>query len=240
MSHTLFISDLHLSQKKKTVTKSFFKFLKKITKNCDALYILGDLFEIWIGEDYSSILYKKVTIFLSLLTFPVYFIHGNKDFLINETYANKSNMIILPEKKILFCYGYKILITHGDIFCTKDFKYQQLKKILQKKFLKNIFLLLPLFIRKKIGAYIQNKSKKINKYFRTDTNIDEKKVFEIMNEEDVQILIHGHTHKSGIHKSKGSKKSYKRIVLSKWKKNKGSYVRVDENGINLCFLNFDN
>ncbi len=123
---TLFIADLHLQTEEPAITAGFLRFLRGEAKSADALYILGDLFEAWIGDDDPNPLHREMAAAIHALVdsgVPCYFIHGNRDFLIGKRYARESGMTLLPEEQVLDLYGRKVLIMHGDTLCTDDTGY---------------------------------------------------------------------------------------------------------------------
>lgn len=129
---TLFIADLHLQTEEPAITAGFLRFLHGEARQADALYILGDLFEAWIGDDDPNPLHRQIAAALNALAesgVPCYFLHGNRDFLVGQRFARESGMILLPEEKLLDLYGRKVLIMHGDTLCTDDAGYLALSLI---------------------------------------------------------------------------------------------------------------
>ncbi|MDU5192840.1 MAG: UDP-2,3-diacylglucosamine diphosphatase, partial [Mixta calida] len=139
MSRTLFIADLHLCQKEPAITAGFLRFLQREAQTADALYILGDLFEAWIGDDDPNPLHQQIATALRTLPLPVWFIHGNRDFLLGQRYARASGMTLLPEEQVLNLYGRSILIMHGDTLCTDDEGYQRFRRKVHQRFRQRIF-----------------------------------------------------------------------------------------------------
>lgn len=129
-SRTLFISDLHLSAERNDIAQCFFDFMEKEAPGCDALYILGDLFEVWIGDDNKTVFSEQVANAIAKVAAhtKVYFIHGNRDFAIRDDFAKRCNMQLLPEQFVIDLYGRKTLISHGDELCTKDIEYMKFRK----------------------------------------------------------------------------------------------------------------
>ena len=120
---TLFIADLHLCVEEPAITAGFLRFLAGEARKADALYILGDLFEAWIGDDDPNPLHRKMAAAIKAVSdsgVPCYFIHGNRDFLLGKRFARESGMTLLPEEKVLELYGRRVLIMHGDTLCTDD------------------------------------------------------------------------------------------------------------------------
>ena len=143
---TLFIADLHLCTEEPAITAGFLRFLAGEARQADALYILGDLFEAWIGDDDPNPLHRVDS------GVPCFFIHGNRDFLIGKRFARESGMTLLPQEKVLNLYGRQVLILHGDTLCTDDAGYQAFRAKVHQRWLQTLFLALPLCIRKRVAA----------------------------------------------------------------------------------------
>ena len=196
---TLFIADLHLSENHPQITAAFFSFLEKETVNIDTLYILGDLFEVWIGDDERTPLMNQVAEHLSTTShqhnFNIFYIHGNRDFMLGKKFAKQSNMTLLNEHTEIDLYGRNTLILHGDTLCLADKSYQKMRKIIHNPLLQFIFNLLPLSLRKKIGWKIRtaSQSKKSDKP-RYIMGVTQSEVARLMVKHDTLQLIHGHTH----------------------------------------------
>ncbi|MXP56260.1 UDP-2,3-diacylglucosamine diphosphatase [Pantoea sp. Mhis] len=233
MSYTLFIADVHLSQYNPDTADIFLHFLQKNTHQCDALYLLGDLFESWIGDDNDIPLYKQIAYSLKHLPIPKFFTHGNRDFLLGTQFARESDMVILPEEKVLNLYGQRVLIMHGDTLCTHDISYQNFRKKTHQKWLQYLFLSLPICIRMHIASHIRCHS---NKLFNI-IDVNQQSVEEVMIRQRVNMLIHGHTHVPGIHDFYLEGKAAKRIVLGNWYKG-ASIIQFDINGVNLIKYSF--
>lgn len=239
----LFIADVHLSHKKPKITKGFLHFLNHYAIKSEALYILGDLFEIWVGDDDQSLLHYNIAQSLKLLNkkkIPCYFIHGNHDFLLGSKYADLCGMILLPEKQVLqLPSGKNVLILHGDILCIHDSPYQLLQKILRHYVFKKLFLSLPLSIRLYIfniaRAYcIKSKQYKQKNKF----SIDSQTIIDFLIQNQSVIMIHGHTHQAAIYNIHHSKTViFKRIVLGYWD-HYGSAVEINEKNDNLTLIKF--
>lgn len=234
-----FISDVHICPTKSIITNNFIRFLKYCLIHADALYILGDLFEVWIGDDDPEPLYNKIAIELQKLKkngIPCYFIHGNRDFLLGKNFANKSGIKFLPEQTILKLYDHYIFILHGDTLCTDDKIYQLFRYKVHNLFIQKLFLSLPLFLRLIIASKIRSYSKKNNHYkskFIMDVNL--KTIEKIISCNNIHYIIHGHTHKPGIHKIYLNNKIIYRIVLSSWH-DKNSMIKINKNKIELILF----
>ncbi len=143
----------------------FCDFLAGEARNADALYILGDLFEAWIGDDDPNPLHRQMAAAIKAVSdsgVPCYFIHGNRDFLLGKRFARESGMTLLPEEKVLELYRSRVLIMHGDTLCTDDAGYQAFRAKVHKPWLQTLFLALPLFVRKRIAARMRANSKEAN------------------------------------------------------------------------------
>lgn len=218
--HTLFISDLHLEPGRPDSAEWFLHFLKNQAPQADALYILGDFFEVWIGDDHDSPFNKSIEAGLKTLTdtgFPIYFMRGNRDFLIGEAFAKATGCRLLPDPCKIDLYGKPILITHGDILCTQDVKHLKFRKFAQNPANNRYFLLLPLFLRKFIARQLRKASKNHTRqtaYHIMD--VTPEAVDELMQAQGVNLLIHGHTHRPNMHFFRLKDQSASRIVLGSW------------------------
>jgi UDP-2,3-diacylglucosamine hydrolase len=162
---TLFIADLHLQTEEPAITAGFLRFLRGEAQSADALYILGDLFEAWIGDDDPNPLHREMAAAIKALVdsgVPCFFIHGNRDFLIGKRYARECGMTLLPEEQVLDLYGRKVLIMHGDTLCTDDTGYLAFRAKVHTPWIQTLFLALPLFIRNRIAAKMRAGSKAAN------------------------------------------------------------------------------
>ena len=238
---TLFIADLHLSTEEPAITAGFLRLLEGEARTAEALYILGDLFEAWIGDDDPNPLHAAIAAAIRALVesgVPCYFIHGNRDFLIGKRFARQSGMTLLPAEKVLTLYGERVLIMHGDTLCTDDVGYQQFRAKVQQRWLQTLFLSLPLFIRQRIAAKMRAGSKASNQT-KSDAimDVNQQAVSEVMRQHHVRHLIHGHTHRPAIHDLQIEGHLARRYVLGAWHQ-EGSMIKASENGIELLFFPF--
>lgn len=217
---TLFISDLHLSPSRPDISECFFSFMENDAIHADALYVLGDLFEFWIGDDDNSPFNQSIkTAFKKLANsgVPCYFIQGNRDFLIGKRFATESAMTLLPEVSIIDLYGHKAVIMHGDTLCIDDHKYQAYREKVHLPWLQFLYNRLPLFVKKKIVSKIQSdigEEKKEKSLEIMDVNQQE--VERVMDHYNVDLMIHGHTHRPDIHHFSTSSGEKQRVVLGDW------------------------
>ncbi|WP_337021353.1 UDP-2,3-diacylglucosamine diphosphatase [Pantoea anthophila] len=238
MSRTLFIADLHLCQEEPAITAGFLHFLQREALHCDALYILGDLFEAWIGDDDPNPLHQQVASALRALPVPVYFIHGNRDFLVGRRFARASGMTLLPEEQVLTLYGHRLLIMHGDTLCTDDAGYLRFRAKVHNPWIQRLFLALPLWVRKRIAARMRADSKQANQHkSQSIMDVNQDAVVTTMQRHQVPLLIHGHTHRPAIHTLTLQSETAQRAVLGAWH-SRGSMIQLDAAGIQLIDFDF--
>lgn len=238
---TLFIADLHLQTEEPAITAGFLRFLAGTAQKADALYILGDLFEAWIGDDDPNPLHRQIAAALKALAdsgVPVYFLHGNRDFLLGQRFARESGMTLLPEEKVLELYGKRLLILHGDTLCTDDAGYQAFRAKVHQPWLQKLFLALPLFIRMRIAAKMRADSTSANRNkSQAIMDVNPQAVVNVMEKHQVQHLIHGHTHRPDIHTLTANGEPAYRYVLGAWHQ-EGSMVKVTADKIELIAFPF--
>ncbi len=227
-----FISDLHLSEKHPELTQAFFKFLDESKGACTHLYILGDLFETWIGDDDASPLHKEIKDALHRFSSngpKTFFIHGNRDFLIGQDFAEETGITILPDPFHLEVNGETLIISHGDFLCTDDVDYINFRNQVRTKEWQSNFLEKDIEERKQIAASLRDDSQEATAEKSLEiTDVNSEVVLNFLNEHTPNLFIHGHTHKPGIHEVN----SCKRIVLGDWGEY-GWFLSVDENGYKL-------
>lgn len=236
---TYFISDLHLSANRQDITQCFMTFLSEDAPKADALYILGDLFEVWVGDDDLNPFTKHIAQALHnlSLTTPVYFIHGNRDFALKSKYANRAGMTLLDEQTVVDLYGTPTLLMHGDELCTRDVEYMRFRKKSRSRIWQTVMLSLPLSWRKRIAHNGRDVSAKNKQNLTMDImDVTPAEVINTFERHSVKRMIHGHTHRPDIHihpiKLGVEKKDATRIVLGDWY-SQGSVLKVDQYGFEL-------
>lgn len=238
---TLFVSDLHLDAERPQVTDLFLHFLREEARGADALYVLGDLFEAWVGDDDPSDTGAAVARGLGEVAergVPVAFIRGNRDFLLGEDYARQAGMAILPDPAVVVMQGEPTLVLHGDLLCTDDVAYQQFRAQTRDPQWQAQFLSQPLAARIAFAQQARAASKahqsglKDQGTMETITDVSPATVAETFRRYGVRRMIHGHTHRPAVH-DEGDGKT--RIVLGDWY-DQGSVLRVDGNGAKLSAL----
>ncbi|BEH71578.1 UDP-2,3-diacylglucosamine diphosphatase [Edwardsiella tarda] len=237
---TLFIADLHLSQQEPAITAGFLRFLATEARQAEALYILGDFFDYWIGDDDPQPLHQQVSDALRRLSdsgVRCYFIHGNRDFLLGKRYAARCGMTLLPQEQVITLYGRRILLLHGDTLCSDDQAYQRYRRKVHNPLLQWLFRRLPLRLRLKIAAGMRQQSARSNSAkSMTIMDVNQQTVCATLQRHAVHCMIHGHTHRPAIHHfclPDGS--GAQRAVLGAWHQH-GSMIRVDAEGLALIDL----
>ncbi len=238
---TLFIADLHLQTEEPAITAGFLRFLAGTARSADALYILGDLFEAWIGDDDPNPLHRQIADAIRALVdsgVPCYFIHGNRDFLLGKRFARESGMTLLPEEQVLNLDGRRVLIMHGDTLCTDDAGYLAFRAKVHTPWIQRLFLALPLFIRRRIAARMRADSKAANSSKSMEImDVNPQAVVAAMERHQVQWLIHGHTHRPAVHALEANGEAAYRVVLGAWH-TQGSLVEVSEDDVKLRHFPF--
>ena len=236
MSETLFVSDVHLDVKRPAIVDLFNQFLLKRALHADALYILGDLFEYWIGDDAPHQEYQSTFNALKKVSSsntPVYFLHGNRDFLVATKFAKQTGISLLSEEHVVNIYGQNILLMHGDTLCIDDIAYQRFRKKAHKKWLQWVVLHLPITTRQSLAQRLRDTSTQATAEKHADImDVNQSAVETAMQRNNTKTLIHGHTHRPAIHDFKINSVTYKRAVLGDWYTH-GSVISANYDGINL-------
>ncbi|WP_058835328.1 UDP-2,3-diacylglucosamine diphosphatase [Luteimonas abyssi] len=235
---TLFVSDLHLDPARPEITRLFGAFLEGEARQADALYILGDLFESWVGDDDPSEAGAYVaerTKALADTGVPVAFMHGNRDFLLGEAYARRAGMTLLPDPTVIDLYDRPVLLTHGDLLCTDDVEYQQIRRQTRDPQWQAQMLAQPLAARLAFAAQARAASQarqgemKSAGTMETITDVAPATVDQFFERHGVDTMIHGHTPRPAIHTLDGGRR---RIVLGDWFE-QGSVLRIDGDEVRL-------
>lgn len=233
---TLFISDLHLDASLPELTRLFERFIHEQALHAEALYILGDLFEAWVGDDDDRPETEQFISCLRALTdqgVPLYVMHGNRDFLFDGGFVARTGCKLLGEPSLIDLYGTPTLILHGDSLCTDDVKHQESRTLLRSQKWKNEFLALPLARRIELAQEYRSMSREhLRDKPEAIMDVNSQAVTQLMHEHDVTQMIHGHTHRPAMHRFELDGSSARRIVLGDWGQF-GSVLSCDENGCEL-------
>lgn len=235
MAFTYFIADLHLSADRPDISACLYQFLEQEAPQADALYVLGDLFEVWLGDDNVTPFNSAVAAAFRAVSqhTPVYFIHGNRDFALRQGWADKAGMTILPEQTVIDLYGTPTLITHGDELCTRDVAYQKFRKKSRSWWWPRLMLAMPLWFRRRVAENGRKTSQKNQQQLRAEImDVTPSEVVKVMEQHQVQRLIHGHTHRPAIHTLQVNNQPAQRVVLGDWYE-QGSVLSVSAQGCDL-------
>ena len=240
---TLFISDLHLDQTRPNITALFIEFLHTHAPQHEQLYILGDLFEAWIGDDVIPDFANQVAMNIRALQQQgtrVFFIHGNRDFLLGHDYAARCGMEILPELCVIDLYGQPTLLLHGDTLCTEDTAYQAFRQKTRQASFQTAFLAQSPQERQRIALQARNSSASQQSQlkahqreeFERITDVHQDSVNALFLEFGLHHMIHGHTHRPKVHVDQRDNQAYTRCVLGDWYE-QGSVLTVSAQGMHL-------
>ncbi len=217
---TLFISDLHLSAAKPDITRRFLSFIENRAQGAERLYILGDLFDAYIGDDDNSSPNREVKVALKQLAktgTTIFFQHGNRDFLVGQRFCHETGVELLGDYAVTDLYGEKALITHGDLLCTDDTLYQAARLRVRAEEWKRNALSKPLFVRQLYARWYRFKSG-LDKGKKTLEIMDAnpQAISDAMRQYGINILIHGHTHRPAVHALEINGNPARRFVLAEW------------------------
>ena len=233
MPHSLFVSDLHLCPSRPAINRLFFDFLRGPATEAEALYILGDLFEFWAGDDDDTPFHRDVVSSLNALSarrIKLFLMHGNRDFLIGERFAAAAGLQILLDPTLLDLYGTPTVLLHGDTLCTDDVKYLAFRAKVRAPEFQQQFLAQPLAARKQIIAGLRTENAE-EKQQKTEAIMDVAQVAveAMFRAQNCPRMIHGHTHRPALHRLTVDGKSSERWVLADWYET-GSYLYCDAAG----------
>lgn len=230
MSQTLFISDLHLNADEPATVLRFERFCRDIAPGSDAIYILGDFFEYWAGDDDACAPFNAQIVSLlqqlSAQVGAVYLSHGNRDFLLGEAFAKEAGVILLPDPTLVDLYGRQAILTHGDALCTDDLAYQQFRAMVRNPQWQTQFLTQPLTVRKAIAEDLRRKSE-ASKQEKSAAimDVNAEAVSALFRQYGSRDLIHGHTHRPACHAVQVDGANCQRWVLPDWYEGKWGYLR---------------
>ena len=234
----LFISDLHLEEGRPDITQAFLRFLEQRAAQAEALYILGDLFEVWIGDDGMTPYHHRIAQALRQVAdadTPIFVLHGNRDFMLGRRFCKEAGCTLLKSGTVIQIQGEPVLLLHGDELCTRDERYQRQRRLLRNPlFLLIAKHLLPLSMRRKAARKIRQASQRHTQMAaRESVDVTLEAVIEVMTRHGVRVLIHGHTHRPAIHDLQVAGQPAQRIVLGDWDR-RGWALTTHEHGCRLA------
>ena len=237
----LLISDLHLQEERPDITRAFLDLIAGRARDAQALYILGDFFEVWIGDDAMSPFQRSICQALRELSdsgTPIFLMHGNRDFMIGRAFCKAAGCTLLPDPSVVELNGEPVLLMHGDSLCTRDEGYIRMRRYLRHPLTLFVLRHLPKSTRRKLARKLRNESQNQTRMKANDiVDVTPEEVPRVMEHFGVRTLIHGHTHRPAIHKLQIGDQAARRIVLGDWDK-QGWAVQVDEQGFQLGAFEF--
>lgn len=236
---TLFVSDTHLNSLQPAITEQFCAFLRTEARHAEAVYILGDLFEFWIGDDDPDPAYAQIQAELHALTatgVTCRVMHGNRDFLLGKRFCQRTGCELLTDGTVIRLYNQNVLLSHGDVLCTDDTAYQRLRRIVRNPVVQWLFGRLPLRQRERLALRIRAGSRQHTQSSMSRImDVNPQAVKHFMAQAGVTTLIHGHTHRPAIHHLELGSDKATRIVLGDWH-TQGSVLRWNRDGYELVSL----
>ncbi|MSR09323.1 MAG: UDP-2,3-diacylglucosamine diphosphatase [Gammaproteobacteria bacterium] len=237
----LFVSDLHLDATRPAATECFLRFLAVDARNASTLYILGDLFEVWTGDDAAGT--HEVRILDALRQYiraghRCGFLRGNRDFLVGAGFAARTGATLLPDETLIDVYGEQVLLLHGDTLCTDDHSYQRYRRLVHNRALRALYLALSPQIRNRIAAYARRRSAAANASKSAEImDVNPAAVADAFRRHGVELMVHGHTHRPATHTLELDGKTARRVVLGAWYE-QGSVLYWTESGLELRQISF--
>ncbi len=216
----LFVSDLHLDASRPAATECFLRFLAGPAREAGTLYILGDLFEVWTGDDTAGS--HELTILSALHRFTTagcrcFFLRGNRDFLVGAGFAASTGAALLQDETLIELDGHRALLMHGDTLCTDDHAYQRYRRFVHRPMVQALYIALPARVRAGIAAYARRRSTAANAgKLAAIMDVNQAAVADVLRRHSVQLLIHGHTHRPAVHTLDVDGKTARRVVLGAW------------------------
>jgi UDP-2,3-diacylglucosamine hydrolase len=236
---TLLVSDLHLDPAAPGIAHQFVEFLRGEARAARALYILGDLFEAWLGDDDPDPLGRTVVAELRALTdagVPAYFMHGNRDFLIGPRFAAETGCRLLEDGTVVDLHGERVLLMHGDLLCTADASYQRLRRVLRNPLSLFVLRHLGLEARRTLGRKLRAGSQMhVGSTAPEIMDVTPAEAVDSLRRAGVSTLVHGHTHRPAIHLLEVDGRPARRIVLGDWY-TQGSVLEWRDDGVELRAL----
>ena len=229
----LLISDLHLDPSRDHITQAFTRFLRETANTADALYILGDFFEVWLGDDHDTAFNREVIEALAALQIPKFLMHGNRDFLLGHAFCEATGMTLLEDPSVVELAGRPVLLMHGDSLCTRDQEYMAVRQMLRDPAVQAELLRKSLAEREVLARGARVESQAHTRETAMDImDVTPEEVIRVMADHGVDLLIHGHTHRPDVHEIDVDGRPARRMVLGDWDR-LGWYIEADNGQFNL-------
>lgn len=238
MTDILFISDLHLDEDQPEITRNLLAFLAREAPHAEALYVLGDLFEAWVGDDHETAFTREITAAFNAFSNngkrALYFLHGNRDFMLGDVFAAAAGGKLIAENTIVDLHGTRALIAHGDALCTDDAEYQKFRTMVRNPEWLNGVRALPVEARLAMAAKLRGESKMRNANKASNImDVNNDAVTALLKQTHADALIHGHTHRPAVHRVALGNREATRYVLGDWHANRGWCLRANKTGLHL-------
>lgn len=233
---TLLISDLHLDEERPDIARAFLRFLKERASQAEALYILGDFFEVWIGDDAMTPFQRSIAEALREVANQgtrIFMMHGNRDFLVGRAFCRLAGCTLLRDPSRIELNGAPVLLMHGDTLCTHDIAYMRFRRRLRNPVSTWLLRHLPLSRRQQLARKWRDASRLQVRQKATEiVDVTPDEVPRTMASHGVLTLIHGHTHRPAVHELQIDGRDARRIVLGDWNR-QGWVLQVDDRGYHL-------
>lgn len=237
MQDTLFISDLHLDEEQPAIADGLLAFLSREAAHAHTLYVLGDLFETWIGDDNETLFNTRIAAAFRAFTDAgraLYFMHGNRDFMLGEAFAARCGGTLIGENTLIDLHGTRTLLLHGDSLCTDDHDYQKFRTMVRAPQWQENILRLPLPARLALAAKMRGESKTHNANKAENImDVNEQAVAATLRAHHAEAILHGHTHRPAVHRVELGERTATRYVLGDWHAGKAWCIRANSSGIHL-------
>lgn len=238
-------SDIHMSAHSPATTNAFLEFLGCAAQQSDALFLPGDIFDVWIGDDFAlqdppAWLTPILDTLLDVSRHTrLYIGQGNRDFLMGHALAQRVGAQLLPEQALIMTDAGPLILSHGDEYCTADRKYQRFRRIVRQPFIQRVFLSLSLDRRRAIAAWARKRSKHNNQYKASAImDVEPTAIEHTFRQADCHLMVHGHTHRPAVHELMINGQRHRRIVLPDWDYDhsqppRGGWLSIDSQGLAL-------
>ena len=237
-AQAVFVADVHLCESRPDASARFFDFLSQVASRSQSLFILGDLFESWVGDDDLAAPLHQTVIKqladLSVRGVQIFFMHGNRDFMLAEQFARMCGMQLLADPVVVDLYGTPTLLTHGDTLCTADVDYQRYRRMVRQPWLLKVLRALPLSLRQTMAQRARTRSEQAKTHkSATIMDVDPEALIALFKQYGVRRMIHGHTHRPAQHSIDIHGAQYERWVLPDWYGEGGGYIVCDAEACQL-------
>lgn len=237
----IFISDLHLSEDQPAISQGFLWFLETQLLDADRLFILGDFFELWIGDDFRTPFHTEIIEALKRVTIPIFLMHGNRDFLLGQNFCEEIGATLLPDPTVMDIGGQPVLLMHGDSLCTDDTQYMQVRGLLRSEAFQADFLSKSPEERLAFAQNARAQSQAHTSEAAAEImDVNQAEVVKALEEAKVATLIHGHTHRPAVHEHQSSDGGCLRYVLGDWSARTGWRITAADTGLELEEFEFGN